>query len=56
MHERHARVACLLPLCKKGLADGGNVMMPFGATFWNTDFGMLTDRFGIGWMVNAPHQ
>ena len=35
------------------LADGGQVQMPIGKTFWSPRFGMLTDRFGIGWMVNA---
>ena len=39
------------------LADGGQVMMPLTKTFWSPCFGMLTDRFGLGWMVtvNAPH-
>ncbi|MEO6005796.1 MAG: VOC family protein [Opitutus sp.] len=34
------------------LADGGTVGMPLGKTFWSPKFGMLTDRFGIGWMVS----
>jgi len=34
------------------LADGGQVKMPLTKTFWSPCFGMLTDRFGIGWMVN----
>jgi PhnB protein len=33
------------------LAAGGEVQMPLGKTFWSPRFGMLTDRFGIGWMV-----
>jgi PhnB protein len=33
------------------LADGGTVTMPPGKTFWSERFGMLTDRFGVGWMV-----
>lgn len=37
----------------KGLADGGRVTMPFEATFWSPGFGMVTDRFGIPWMVNC---
>lgn len=36
------------------LADGGKVEMPLGETFWSPLFGMLTDRFGIGWMVTVP--
>jgi PhnB protein len=35
------------------LADGGKVTMPFGKTFWSPGFGMLTDRFGVGWMVDT---
>lgn len=35
------------------LAEGGKVVMPLGATFWSPRFGMLTDRFGIGWMINT---
>ena len=35
------------------LADGGTVGMPLGPTFWSPKFGMLTDRFGIGWMVSV---
>jgi PhnB protein len=33
------------------LAEGGTVTMPPGRTFWSERFGMLTDRFGIGWML-----
>ena len=35
------------------LADGGQVAMPLAKTFWSPKFGMLTDRFGIGWMVTV---
>ena len=35
------------------LADGGKVGMPLCQTFWSPRFGMLTDRFGIGWMVTV---
>jgi PhnB protein len=34
------------------LADGGNVTMPLEKQMWGDHFGMLTDRFGINWMVN----
>ncbi|MCB9335919.1 MAG: VOC family protein [Flavobacteriales bacterium] len=37
----------------KGLAVGGNVTMPMAKTFWEAYFGMLTDQFGINWMVNC---
>ena len=35
------------------LADGGQVGMPLTKTFWSPCFGMLTDRFGISWMVSV---
>lgn len=35
------------------LADGGEVTMPFGATFWSPGFGACTDRFGVPWMVDT---
>jgi PhnB protein len=35
------------------LADGGRINMPFGPTFFAQRFGMLTDKFGIPWMVNC---
>lgn len=33
------------------LADGGQMMMPLGKTFFSPCFGMVKDRFGVGWMV-----
>jgi PhnB protein len=35
------------------LSDGGKVKMPLGKTFWSPRFGMVEDRFGIGWMVSV---
>jgi PhnB protein len=35
------------------LAAGGQVKMPLTKTFWSPCFGMLADRFGIGWMVSV---
>jgi PhnB protein len=35
------------------LAEGGQVQMPLGKTFWSPRFGMVTDRFGILWMINV---
>jgi PhnB protein len=35
------------------LTDGGQVTMPLGKTFWAPLFGMVTDRFGVGWMVGV---
>ena len=35
------------------LAEGGTVGMPLGKTFWSPCFGMVTDRFGVAWMVTV---
>ena len=35
------------------LSAGGQVRMPLTKTFWSPCFGMLEDRFGIGWMVSV---
>ncbi|MBA2675963.1 MAG: VOC family protein [Ramlibacter sp.] len=35
------------------LAAGGKVTMPFAPPFWGGSFGMLTDRFGVPWMVSC---
>ena len=34
------------------LAEGGSVSVPLEKQMWGDEFGMCTDRFGIGWMVN----
>nr|WP_319564614.1 VOC family protein [uncultured Rhodoferax sp.] len=36
------------------LAKGGQVQMPLGKTFFSACFGMVVDRFGVGWMVIVP--
>ena len=36
------------------LADGGKVTMPLTKTFYSPSFGMLTDRFGVMWMIIVP--
>jgi len=33
------------------LAAGGQVQMPLGKTFFSPSFGMVADKFGVGWMV-----
>ncbi len=38
------------------LAEGGEVQMPLGETFWAPRFGMLKDRFGVAWMIQLPHK
>jgi len=35
------------------LAKGGKIDMEFSDTFWGAKFGMLTDKYGIDWMINC---
>jgi PhnB protein len=35
-----------------GLAEGGTVSMPLEKQMWGDEFGMLKDKFGVGWLVN----
>jgi PhnB protein len=35
------------------LSEGGQVQLPLCKTFWSPCFGMVTDRFGVGWMVTV---
>lgn len=35
------------------LAKDGEVAMPLDKTFWSPCFGMLTDRFGLDWMITV---
>jgi PhnB protein len=35
------------------LSKGGEVSMPLDKTFWDAYFGMLTDKFGINWIINC---
>jgi PhnB protein len=34
------------------LSAGGFAMMPLGHQFWGAFFGMVTDQFGIQWMIS----
>lgn len=36
------------------LAADGQVVMPLGPTFWSPLYGMVTDKFGVGWMIMLP--
>jgi uncharacterized glyoxalase superfamily protein PhnB len=36
------------------LANGGKIDMPLGPTFWSPRYGMVTDKFNVGWMVMVP--
>jgi PhnB protein len=35
----------------KALGDGGQVQMPMSKTFFSPAFGMVADKFGVGWMI-----
>jgi len=37
----------------QALAEGGDPSMPLHDAFWGARFGMLTDKFGIQWMLNC---
>jgi PhnB protein len=39
----------------KGLSAGGQVTMPLEKAFWGDLFGMLTDKFGVQWMVSYSY-
>jgi len=38
------------------LAENGTVQMPLQETFWAIRFGMVTDCFGIPWMINCGQE
>jgi PhnB protein len=40
----------------KGLSIGGQATMPMEKTFWGDYFGMLTDKFGINWMISFKEE
>jgi PhnB protein len=45
--------------CEKAftaLSEGGDISMPLGKTFWSPCFGMVTDQFGVGWMISVPDE
>jgi PhnB protein len=35
-----------------GLANGGKASMPIADMFWGSYWGSLTDKYGVGWMIN----
>lgn len=38
------------------LVEGGTAMMPFGPQPWSKGFGLLSDRFGVTWVVDTAGQ
>ena len=39
--------------CFQALSDGGTVCMPLEKTFWSPAFGVVTDKFGVCWMIST---
>lgn len=46
----------LLDLEFAKLSEGGTINMDLGETFWSKRYGMLTDKFGIGWQFNLSSE
>lgn len=40
----------------KGLSAGGTVTQPLQNTFWGAYFGMVSDKYGVQWMVSYPER
>jgi PhnB protein len=38
------------------LSEGGQVTMPLKKQMWGDEFGSLTDRFGVSWLVNIASE
>lgn len=36
----------------KKLSEGGDVFMPLEEAFWGATFGVVTDKYGVEWMLN----
>jgi PhnB protein len=34
-------------------SEGGRVTMPLADQFWGAKFGMIVDKYGVGWMFNC---
>jgi len=39
----------------RALSADGKVNLPLAKTFWSPYFGMLTDKFGVDWMIGVDH-
>lgn len=37
------------------LSEGGSISVPLDPSPWGDTFGMLTDKFGVGWMIDIRH-
>jgi PhnB protein len=35
------------------LSEGGKVEMPLDKTFWSPRFGVVSDKFGVSWMIDT---
>ena len=39
----------------QGLSEGGKITMPLDKAFWGSLFGMLTDKYGVQWMMSYDY-
>ncbi|RYG05871.1 MAG: VOC family protein, partial [Chitinophagaceae bacterium] len=44
--------AAVLTSCFEKLSENGKVAVPLSKQFWGATFGMVTDQFGVNWMVS----
>ena len=49
----HVRTANEARRTFNALSDGGNVVTPLSEVAWSSAFGIVTDRFGTPWLVQA---
>jgi len=56
-HNFHISIACTTVEEAEeyfnNLSEGGKITFPFQETFWGSQFGSCTDKFGINWMLNC---
>nr|WP_306364170.1 hypothetical protein [Nocardia sp. CC227C] len=39
----------------EGLSDGAHIVVPLGPAAWSPGYGMLTDRFGVTWVLDVEN-
>ena len=40
----------------RSLGEGGSIGCPLGPAFWGGDFGMVTDKYGVNWLLTLMPQ
>ncbi len=51
-HDSEERMVAIF----EKLSDGGSVTMPMQTALWGDEYGMVTDKFGIHWLINISAQ